>query len=94
MEEKNGLNFHSESLQIIIDKYIGEVNKYKGYEALLSEIFQRRAKEYDYSDAEMEEQIKRFTENVKSIVFIPESIYQPKGSSAHYHPAISKIGFR
>lgn len=94
MEEKNGLNFHSESLQVIIDKYICKVNKYKGYEALLSEIFQRRAKEYDYSDAEMEEQIKRFSENVNSIVFIPESIYHPKGSSAHYNPAASKIGFR
>ena len=94
MEEEKKLNFHSESLQAIIEEHIFKVNKYKGYEALLSEIFQRRAKEYDYSDAEMEEQIKTFVNNVERIVFIPGEVYYPKNSSAHYHPAVAQIAFK
>lgn len=94
MEEERKLNFHSESLQAIIDKHIYKFNKYKGYEALLSEIFQRRAKEFGYTDEEMEKQIETFVGNVHRIVFIPEDVYYPKNSSAHYHPATSQIAFR
>lgn len=94
MEEERKLNFHSESLQAIIDKHIYKFNKYKGYEALLSEIFQRRAKEYGYTDEEMEKQIETFVGNVHRIIFIPEDVYYPKNSSAHYHPATAQIAFR
>ena len=92
MDKEKKLKFYSESLQQIIDKYISEKREYRGFEPVLSEIFQRRAAEFEYTDQEMEEQIKRFVTNVSNICFKPEGIISKK-TGAHYHPATRTIAF-
>lgn len=90
MDKDKKLNPYSESLQEIINKYLSE-GIYGEFVPVLSEIFQRRAAEYGYSDNEMEKQLKIFTRNVVSICFKPQEMM--KGVAAHYCPPRGEIAF-
>ena len=72
MEENEYIDCYSESLQSIIDKYISSA-KYGKFAPLVSEIFQRFAYYFEYSDSEMENKIVNFTNNVRAIKFVSEN---------------------
>ena len=57
---------YSKSLDKILDKYIN-LNTYGEIAPVLKHIFQKRASEFEFSDEEMENQIKVFCENCKKV---------------------------
>lgn len=90
MKDKKVIHFYNEELQKIIDKYITEY-RYGDYVEVLSEIFQRRAKEFDYTNKEMEAQLKTFVKRVEKIEIIPKDFFEGKNASAWYLAERKKI---
>ena len=75
--------YYNERLSVILKKYITE-KRYGVFSKILEEIFQRRAYEYEFSEAEIEEQVINFTKNVKKIKFAPGKRFDGKDIGAIY----------
>ena len=90
MEEKKVIQYYSDDIQSIIDKYITEY-RYGDFSEILADIFQRRAYEYGLTDEELKDDLKTFVKRVQKIQIVPKDFFDGKGASAWYLANNKKI---
>ena len=90
MEEKKVIQYYSDDIQSIIDKYITEY-RYGDFSEILVDIFQRRVYEYRLTDEELKDDLKTFVKRVQKIQIVPKDFFNGKGASAWYLANSKKI---
>lgn len=90
MEEKKVIQYYSDDIQSIIDKYITEY-RYGDFSEILVDIFQRRVYEYRLTDEELKDDLKTFVKRVQKIQIVPKDFFDGKGASAWYLANNKKI---
>lgn len=66
---------YNRKLDIILSRYITP-KRYGDYYAVIKEVFQRRAYEYEFTESEIKAQVANFVDNVKTVALVPDSVIE------------------